>query len=207
MIFRCHTFRRAVLGRHTWLIVPATALSWHSQRQSGPPHRPTDQRLPIIVFSPSEHRLSLIDHVWECILTAKRFIYLLFLFMPVLISSPMLLVGKPQKSLKWGAVWWYGLLVSRMEAAGPTFIKVGYLFCSSTPYSNRYQLAQWAASRADLFPSFLCERLGTLHSNGKPHAFAHTKTVIQTVFQRQFDHVFESFDRHPIGTGAIAQVI
>jgi hypothetical protein len=47
----------------------------------------------------------------------------------------MLLVGKPQKSLggdRWGAVWWYGLLVSRMQAAGPTFIKVGNLFCSST---------------------------------------------------------------------------
>jgi aarF domain-containing kinase len=39
----------------------------------------------------------------------------------------MLLVGRPERLLKgdrWGAVWWYGLLVSRMEAAGPTFIKV-----------------------------------------------------------------------------------
>lgn len=87
------------------------------------------------IFSPSEadrtvaaavHRL-LRDNLWEPILTAKRFVYLLFLFAPVFLASPMLLVGRPQRALKgdkWGAVWWYGLLVSRMEAAGPTFIKV-----------------------------------------------------------------------------------
>lgn len=87
------------------------------------------------IFSPSEadrtvaaalHRF-LRDNLWEPILTAKRFVYLLFLFAPVFLASPMLLVGRPQRALKgdkWGAVWWYGLLVSRMEAAGPTFIKV-----------------------------------------------------------------------------------
>jgi aarF domain-containing kinase len=84
---------------------------------------------------------------------------------------------------------------------------VGNLFCSTGVIQIRYQLAQWAASRADLFPSLLCERLGSLHSSGKPHAFIHTKAVIQSVFQRPFDRVFESFDPHPIGTGAIAQVI
>jgi hypothetical protein len=68
------------------------------------------------------------------------------------------------------------------------------------------QLAQWAGSRADLFPSLLCDRLGTLHSHGKPHAFEHTKKVIELVFQRPFDEVFEEFDEVPIGTGAIAQV-
>ncbi|KAJ3516360.1 hypothetical protein NLJ89_g1175 [Agrocybe chaxingu] len=105
----------------------------------------------------------------------------------------MLLVGKADKALagdRWGAVWWYGLLVSRMQAAGPTFIK----------------LAQWAASRADIFPSLLCERLGSLHSRGTPHPLGHTKAVIEDVFQRPFDQVFESFDEKPIGSGAIAQV-
>lgn len=67
------------------------------------------------------------DKIWEPILTAKRFVYLFFLFMPVILTSPILLVGKPEKRLRgdrWGAVWWYGYLVSKMEAAGPTFIKV-----------------------------------------------------------------------------------
>ncbi|KAJ3573045.1 hypothetical protein NP233_g2673 [Leucocoprinus birnbaumii] len=115
------------------------------------------------------------DHIWEPILTAKRFIYLFILFAPVIITSPMLLIGKIEKKLKgdrWGAVWWYGLLVRQMEAAGPTFIK----------------LAQWAASRKDLFPSILCEKLGSLHSQGKPHSLDHTKRVIERVYRATLKH-------------------
>ncbi|KAG6876835.1 hypothetical protein C0992_011598 [Termitomyces sp. T32_za158] len=163
------------------------------------PSAPKSQNL--VIASPLEadrtltariHAL-LRSSIWEPLLTAKRFIYLFVLFVPVLLSSPMLLVGKPRKKYRgdrWGAVWWYGFLVSRMEAAGPTFIK----------------LAQWAASRADLFPSLFCERLGALHSQGTPHSIEHTKRVIERVFQRPFDQVFEEFDETPIGTGAIAQV-
>ena len=68
------------------------------------------------------------------------------------------------------------------------------------------QLAQWAASRADLFPSMLCERMGSLHSRGKQHSMEHTKAVIERIFQRPFEEVFEEFEPIPIGTGAIAQV-
>ncbi|TRM65868.1 hypothetical protein BD626DRAFT_486079, partial [Schizophyllum amplum] len=82
------------------------------------------------------------EMIWEPILTARRFAYLCCLFVPVILCSPMLLVGEPDKKLKderWGAVWWYNLLVYMMEAAGPAFIK----------------LAQWAASlyRATLNPA------------------------------------------------------
>ena len=87
------------------------------------------------IFSPSESHRSLTtrildilrDTIWEPLLTAKRFIYLFALFLPVIVSSPMLLVGKPKKKYKgdrWGAIWWYGFLVHQMESAGPTFIKV-----------------------------------------------------------------------------------
>jgi len=77
-----------------------------------------------------------------------------------------------------------------MQRAGPTFVK----------------LAQWAASRADLFPSLLCEKLGALHSRGKPHSLRHTRKVIEGIFRRQFDEIFEEFHEIPIGCGAIAQV-
>ncbi|THH19057.1 hypothetical protein EW146_g2032 [Bondarzewia mesenterica] len=153
------------------------------------------------ILSPAEHNLPIIeriayilrDNIWEPILTARRFVHLFFLFIPVILSSPMLLVGSPEKRFlgdRWGAVWWYDYLVAQMERAGPTFIK----------------LAQWAASRADLFPTLLCQRLGKLHSRSKPHPFKHTKQVIERVFQRPFEEVFEEFDETPIGTGAIAQV-
>jgi aarF domain-containing kinase len=88
-----------------------------------------------LILSPSELHLSLseriytlfLDHIWEPILTARRFIHLFFLFAPVIISSPMLLVGSPEERLqgdRWGAVWWYDHFVAQMDRAGPTFIKV-----------------------------------------------------------------------------------
>jgi aarF domain-containing kinase len=138
--------RRAIRPRHLWLIPLAGGLTLYFVPNSNvcstsifssptlipchPPHRinPT-------IFSPSESDRSisakiialLRDNIWEPLLTAKRFIFLFVLFVPVIVSSPMLLVGKPEKRYrgdKWGAVWWYGLLVRKMEAAGPTFIKV-----------------------------------------------------------------------------------
>ncbi|KAH9944240.1 ABC1-domain-containing protein [Epithele typhae] len=126
-------------------------------------------------------------------MTAQRFVYLCCIFIPVLLAAPMLLVGPPEPSLRgdrWGAVWWYGFLTSQMQRAGPTFTK----------------LAQWAASRADLFPALLCDRMGALHSRGKAHSLAHTRRVIEGVLGMPLEEVFEEFDETPIGTGAIAQV-
>lgn len=136
--------------------------------------------------------------------TARRFLYLLILFAPVILTAPMLLVGsrrekgrrrgrkvrKDEAGDRWGAIWWYSFLVKQMERAGPTFIK----------------LAQWAGSRQDLFPDELCQRLGRLHSNGKPHSFRYTKRVLERIFQRPLDEIFEEFPYQPMGIGAVAQV-
>ncbi|GJE85832.1 ADCK2-like domain-containing protein [Phanerochaete sordida] len=153
------------------------------------------------ISSPAEPNRSIVSQVicffrecvWEPVLTARRLAYLLILFVPVLLTSPMLLVGNPERELggdRWGAVWWYEFLTAQMQRAGPTFVKLG----------------QWAASRADLFPTLLCDRMGSLHSRGKAHPYGHTRHVIEHVFQRPFEEVFEEFDATPIGTGAIAQV-
>ena len=48
--------------------------------------------------------------------------------------------------------------------------------------------------------------MASLHSRGKPHSLHHTKNIIQTIFQRPFNEVFEQFEEVPIGSGAIAQV-
>jgi aarF domain-containing kinase len=98
------------------------------------PCQPPPNRNPIIASS-SDYELTIgarilvffHDRIWEPLLTARRFVYLFALFMPVIICSPMLLVGKPEKRYRgdrWGAVWWYNFLVSKMETAGPAFIKV-----------------------------------------------------------------------------------
>lgn len=139
-------------------------------------------------------------YILEPILTFFRFLHLAALFGPVILTSPMLFVGKVEKRRRgkpidgedenWGAVWWYGFLVKQMERAGPSFIKLG----------------QWAASRADLFPASLCDLMSKLHSNGKPHSLRHTRKALEGAFGLSFDQVFAEFDDTPIGCGAIAQV-
>lgn len=84
---------------------------------------PDEPRWSVIAFMAAMFR----DKVWEPLLTARRFVHLLFLFLPVLLSAPMLLVGKPERVLggdRRGAVWWYGFLTAQMQCAGPTFVKV-----------------------------------------------------------------------------------
>lgn len=68
------------------------------------------------------------------------------------------------------------------------------------------KLAQWVASRTDLFPLALCSRLSKLHSNVDPHPFSYTKQVIEEAFGRPLDQVFSYLDPVPLGVGAIAQV-
>lgn len=67
-------------------------------------------------------------------------------------------------------------------------------------------MAQWVASRTDLFPLALCARLSKLHSNVDPHPFSYTKQVIEEAFGRPLDQVFTELDPVPLGVGAIAQV-
>ncbi|CAG8463858.1 4683_t:CDS:2, partial [Acaulospora colombiana] len=89
-----------------------------------------------------------------------------------------------------GALWWYNMLVRQMETSGPTFIK----------------LAQWAASRTDIFPHEMCNRLSKLHSQVNPHSFEDTKRIIEEEFGKPFHEIFSEIDKKPIGIGAIAQV-
>ena len=140
-------------------------------------------------------------YIIEPIFTFLRFFHLVILFGPVILTSPMIFIGGSDRRRKrdrpsgeeaeaWGAVWWYGFLVNQMERAGPSFIKLG----------------QWAASRADLFPASLCDKMSKLHSNGDPHPMRHTRRVIEAAFDLEFDQIFEHFEQKPIGCGAIAQV-
>lgn len=157
-----------------------------------------------VALSPAEPSVGVLEmlreYILEPLLTFVRFIHLALLFGPVILTAPMVFVGtsprrKPGKPIteredNWGAVWWYGFLVKQMERAGPSFIKLG----------------QWAASRTDLFPAALCEKMSKLHSGNKPHPFRYTKKVLQRAFHLPFEEIFEEFDETPIGCGAIAQV-
>jgi aarF domain-containing kinase len=136
---------RSYLGRRTLWIAPLAggiALYFVPRETSpipallsSPTIIPCHSKSPLVIESPAEPQRSirsiirslLCDWIIEPVLTARRFVFLVIIFMPVILSSPMLLVGRPQKKLegdRWGAIWWYKFLVRQMARAGPTFIKV-----------------------------------------------------------------------------------
>jgi hypothetical protein len=100
-------------------------------------------------------------YITEPISTFFRFLHLALLFGPVILTSPMLLVGSTKASRRllqrgaigqgedverWGAVWWYGFLVAQMERAGPTFIKVSLLISLQLRTQPRERHAEDALS-------------------------------------------------------------
>ncbi|KAI8936839.1 hypothetical protein NX059_012555 [Plenodomus lindquistii] len=134
------------------------------------------------------------DYLIEPIATGLRFLHLVVIFVPVLVTLPAIWLGARQPhrdNERSGTLWWYGYLVLSMERAGAAFIKLG----------------QWAASRTDVFPTEMCAVMSTLHSNAPAHSLAISKQTIEAAFDGQsFDDIFEEFDQVPLGVGAIAQV-
>jgi aarF domain-containing kinase len=66
-------------------------------------------------------------YVYEPIATSMRFLHLVIIFVPVIITVPAIWLGsrlKLRDNERSGTLWWYSFLVSSMERAGPAFIKV-----------------------------------------------------------------------------------
>ncbi|KAJ4139910.1 hypothetical protein NW768_001259 [Fusarium equiseti] len=130
----------------------------------------------------------------EPVCTGFRFLQLVVIFVPVIITIPAIYFGNRQPDRdneRSGTLWWYGFLVNEMELAGPAFIKLG----------------QWAASRTDIFPTEMCEIMSKLHSNAPAHSLHATRTTVEAAFGgRPFEDIFEEFQEKPLGVGAIAQV-
>lgn len=133
-------------------------------------------------------------YIVEPILTGFRFLQLVTIFVPVILTVPAIWIGSRQPERdneRAGTLWWYGFLVEAMEWAGPAFIKLG----------------QWAASRSDIFPNELCDIMSKLHANAPAHSLHATKRIVRAAFDgRDFEDIFEEFEETPLGVGAIAQV-
>lgn len=147
--------RHSITRRALWLIPFAGGLTLYLMPQPKsfildlisspaiiPHHSKPSLREVHTVMSPSEEELRIIprllaffrDRIWEPIRTTARFMHLAILFLPVIITSPMILVGSRRRRKgreigdRWGALWWYDHLTKTMQAAGPTFIKVRAVF-------------------------------------------------------------------------------
>lgn len=76
--------------------------------------------------------------IWEPLRTAARFAHLAVLFLPVILTAPVMFLEyvdsgrdkrrgyKKREGERATTKWWYSLLVNQMERAGPTFIKVSF---------------------------------------------------------------------------------
>lgn len=66
------------------------------------------------------------DYIFEPIATGLRFLHLVIIFVPVIVTIPVIWFGKRQSDRsneRTGTIWWYGFLVGSMERAGAAFIK------------------------------------------------------------------------------------
>jgi aarF domain-containing kinase len=66
-------------------------------------------------------------YIWEPICTGFRFVHLVVIFVPVILTVPAIWLGprNPERdNERSGTLWWYWFLVKSMERAGPAFIKV-----------------------------------------------------------------------------------
>jgi len=66
-------------------------------------------------------------YVYDPIATGFRFLHLAVIFMPVLVTVPVIWLGRRvdrHSHAQTGTLWWYRFLVKSMERAGPAFIKV-----------------------------------------------------------------------------------
>jgi len=148
--------------------------------------------------------------LWDAILVLIRTSEVAIRFSPLLILTPAAIFtsssnifhfplqneknkisckDQEHKSKVCDAAWAYTLFT--VQKLGPVFIK----------------LAQWFATRRDIFPENVCNRLSLLHTSGHAHSFSHTQRKILEAFGEDYVTkrlVVNEYD--VIGSGSVAQV-
>jgi aarF domain-containing kinase len=69
------------------------------------------------------------QYIYEPLATSLRFLHLVIIFVPVIVTIPAIWFGSRRKDRgneRAGTLWWYGFLVASMERVGPAFIKVSH---------------------------------------------------------------------------------
>lgn len=90
-----------------------------------------DQQVPKAIEKSAKYRRGIYfffeDYIIEPIATGLRFLHLVVIFVPVIVTIPAIWLGARQPGRdneRSGTLWWYSFLVGSMERAGAAFIKV-----------------------------------------------------------------------------------
>lgn len=73
-------------------------------------------------------RILVVEYIIEPLATGFRFINLVMIFAPLILTIPVVCFGSRvggNTGERSGTLWWYGFLIAMVDKAGPTFIKVG----------------------------------------------------------------------------------
>lgn len=135
----------------------------------------------------------LVDFLRNCrdaVLITLRGTEVALVLSPLVVLSPVSIIS--YRSLGDNIVndftWWY--VTRSMQALGPAFVK----------------LCQWVATRRDIFPPHVCDRLSTLHDRGLPHSWSYTAATLEESFGDYEAKGLIMDDQQVIGCGSAAQV-
>ena len=96
-----------------------------------------------------------------------------------------------QQSFTWASNLAWNYTLHTLQCLGPAFVKLG----------------QWAATRRDLFPVYMCNRLSELHDTARIHSWDDTYKALVHAFGPEFEFRGLIVDRDGIvGSGSAAQV-
>lgn len=112
-----------------------------------------------------------------------RLCRLLYIFMPVLLLSPLYWIGDESINK-----WLFAFLRTRIETGGPLFIKFG----------------QWASTRYDLIPLACCDELNLLTQKAPEHSWNETHRILREEFKGDYTrslHIKPAI----VASGSIAQ--
>jgi aarF domain-containing kinase len=127
--------------------------------------------------------------ILEALIVSTRSIEVAARFSPLVALTPAAVVSTHVfgSSFLANVAWWYTL--KTLQALGPAWQKLG----------------QWAATRRDLFPTNVCDRLSTLHDRGFSHSWRYTHSILCESFGNDF---LEKglVVKELIGCGSAAQV-
>lgn len=127
---------------------------------------------------------SWLQAAWKAMLVASRSAQVALLLSPLTVLVPVAVLTQSHLWTEWA--WRY--TIAAVQSMGPVAVK----FC------------QWVATRRDVFPPQICDRLAILHDRGYPHAWDHTHQVLTEAFG---EYQQKGLDvKEVIGCGSAAQV-